>query len=83
MRSGDLFIELKPDYIFGGEGDKTTHGSMYAYDTHVPLIFYGWKIPKQEINDPVFIVDIAPTVASLLHINEPNACIGKPILKIK
>jgi hypothetical protein len=81
-RSGDLFIELRANYQFNDGDDKTTHGTLYTYDTHIPLIFYGWEIQHQEINEPVYIVDIAPTIANLLHIQEPDVCIGKPILKI-
>ncbi len=57
----------------------TTHGSAYSYDTHVPLMFYGWNIPAKEVSKTVFIVDIAPTIANLLKMNEPNSCIGIPL----
>ena len=82
VRSGDLFVELNPVIYFGlGGMDRTTHGTAYSYDTHVPLLFYGWGIPKQEINDQVFTIDIAPTISNLLKITEPSGCIGKPIIK--
>jgi predicted AlkP superfamily pyrophosphatase or phosphodiesterase len=81
-RSGDVLTELRADYFFeSGGNDRTTHGTAYAYDTHVPLLFCGWGIPAQEINDPVFTIDIAPTLANLLKINEPSACIGIPLIK--
>ena len=82
VRSGDLLIELNPVSYFNlGGTDRTTHGTGYSYDTHVPLLFFGWGIPKQEINDPVFTIDIAPTISNLLKITEPSGCIGKPIIK--
>ncbi|MGE5861734.1 MAG: alkaline phosphatase PafA [Ignavibacteria bacterium] len=80
-RSGDIAFELQPDYLTSYSGKGTTHSTKYSYDTHVPLIFFGWHIPKKTINDPVYIVDIAPTIANLLGIIEPNACIGIPIIK--
>jgi predicted AlkP superfamily pyrophosphatase or phosphodiesterase len=81
-RSGDLFIELNPVSYFGlGDMDRTTHGTAYAYDAHVPLLFFGWGIPKQEINEPVYTIDIAPTISDLLKITEPSGSIGKPIIK--
>ncbi|HKI79776.1 MAG TPA: alkaline phosphatase PafA [Ignavibacteriaceae bacterium] len=81
-RSGDVVFELQPGILSGsGKWDASTHGSMYSYDTHVPLIFYGWNIEKKTINDPVFSIDIAPTVADMLKIQEPNACIGIPLLR--
>ncbi|MBI5660974.1 MAG: alkaline phosphatase family protein [Ignavibacterium album] len=78
-RSGDIAYNLLPGYLNNYLEKGTTHSSSYSYDTHIPLIFYGWNIPSKEINEPVFIVDIAPTIANLLKINEPNACIGIPL----
>ena len=80
-RSGDLVIGLNPGYLIDNLGAGTTHGAQYAYDTHVPMIFYGWHIPAQIVNTPVYIIDIAPTIADLLKIAEPDACIGIPLLK--
>jgi predicted AlkP superfamily pyrophosphatase or phosphodiesterase len=81
-RSGDILFELNSLSSFELTGmDRTTHGTQFAYDTHVPLLFYGWGISSQEINDPVYTVDIAPTIANLLKITEPSGCIGKPIIK--
>lgn len=78
--SGDISFSLRPQYLNNFIEKGTTHGSSYSYDTHVPLIFYGNKIPSKTINEPVYIVDIAPTIADLLKINEPSACLGKPLL---
>ncbi len=81
VRSGDIAYGLQagllPDKISRG----TSHGSYYSYDTHVPMLFYGWHVPKQTINKPVFIIDIAPTIADLLKITEPEACYGIPLIK--
>jgi predicted AlkP superfamily pyrophosphatase or phosphodiesterase len=83
VRSGDVLFGLQSGYIFEKGGEvATSHGTLYSYDTHVPLIFYGWHIPSQTINAPVYTVDIAPTIASLLNIQEPSACIGIPIIKL-
>lgn len=82
-RSGDIAFNLLPGYLNNFIEKGTTHGSGYNYDTHIPLIFYGWNIPAQTVNKPVYVVDIAATLASLMMINEPNACIGIPVLEIK
>lgn len=79
--SGDIAYELKPGYLVNFLEQGTTHGSSYNYDTHVPMIFYGWNVPVQTINSPVYIVDIAPTIADMLKITEPSACIGIPLIK--
>jgi predicted AlkP superfamily pyrophosphatase or phosphodiesterase len=82
VRSGDVLFGLQSGYIFEKAGEvATSHGTLYSYDTHVPLIFYGWHIPAQTVNSPVYTVDIAPTIANLLKIQEPSACIGIPIIK--
>ncbi len=80
-RSGDIAITLQPGYLVSFLKKGTTHGSQYSYDTHVPMIFYGWHVPKQTVNSPVYIVDIAATVADLLKITEPSGCIGIPLIK--
>jgi hypothetical protein len=77
-RSGDVFFILQPAWM-EGYVKGTTHGTMYPYDTHVPLIFMGANIkPGKDFSD-IHVCDIAPTVASYLHIQEPNGCVGKPI----
>jgi predicted AlkP superfamily pyrophosphatase or phosphodiesterase len=80
-KSADIIFTLRPGYMFRFLEKGTTHGTPYTFDTHIPLIFYGWKIPSQTINEKVFIVDIAPTIANLLKIAEPNTCIGVPLIK--
>jgi len=84
-RSGDILYVLDPawhadDKYFGKGG--TTHGSQYAYDTHVPLIWYGWQVKPGETHKPVSITDIAPTLAAILRIMEPNATTGKVIEEV-
>ena len=77
---------LKPGWLSTKYNTGTTHGSPYRYDTHVPLLFYGKNIPAGETYKQINITDIAPTLAALLKIQEPNACIGKvitPLLKSK
>jgi arylsulfatase A-like enzyme len=81
--SGDIAFNLLPGYLNNFLEKGTTHSSAYAYDTHIPLIFYGWNVPAKTINKPVYVVDIAPTIANLLKINEPNAAIGIPLIDLE
>ena len=48
-------------------------------DVHIPMIFLGNGVPQAESNHTVHITDIAPTICSLLHIQEPSACVGEPV----
>jgi predicted AlkP superfamily pyrophosphatase or phosphodiesterase len=77
-RSGDVLVNYLPGYIdYMPTG--TTHGSPYSYDTHVPLIFYGWNIAHGSSSEQVYITDVAATLAMMLNIQFPNGCTGKPI----
>ena len=81
-RSGDVLLAYQPGWLEGYAGPMlkgTTHGSAGRYDTHVPLIWYGWKVKKGSSSEEVYITDIAPTLAQWLKIQEPDACIGKPL----
>jgi arylsulfatase A-like enzyme len=80
-RSGDIIINLDPGWTENNDV-STAHNSAYTYDSHVPLIFYGWKINRQVIYDPVDIIDIAPTLSLFLDIPYPNASQGKPIIQM-
>jgi len=79
--SGDILFVPMPGVISHGK-TGTTHGSGYNYDTHVPLIFYGKGIKKGSSNIYYPITNIAPTLSSLLNINEPDGCTGKPIIEV-
>ena len=81
-RSGDIMFILNPSH-FPGRNQGTTHGSFYRYDTHVPLIFYGWKISNGETTLRTNISDISPTLADLLNILEPNGSVGNIISGVK
>lgn len=80
-RSGDVLINLDPGWI-EKNGTNTSANSSYAYDAHVPLIWYGWKVKRATIFDKVDIVDVAPTISYFLNISSPNASEGQPILKL-
>ena len=75
-RSGDVIFVLDPGVIVYPE-TGSTHGSGFAYDTHVPLIFYGYGIKKGNSSKRSEIPDIAPTLAVLLGISFPNSSTGK------
>lgn len=76
--SGDVQYALKPYWMFGSSTAVATHGSPYAYDTHVPILMYGpaWVKPGR-IDSRVEVVDIAPTLARLLGVAAPGASQGR------
>ncbi|WP_337045069.1 alkaline phosphatase PafA [Emticicia sp. 17c] len=81
-RSGDFMVLLEPGWFHSGSKKGTTHGTMWQYDRHVPLLWYGWNIPVGETIEQTYISDIAATLAALLKIQEPSGCVGKPIKPI-
>ncbi len=81
VEDGDLVILDKPGYIeYGPTG--TSHGTTYSYDTHVPLIFFGWNIKPGETHDRKVITEIAPTIAQKMSITFPNATEGQVLTEI-
>ncbi len=81
-RSGSLLIINDPGWYYGYAKTGTTHSTWHPYDTHIPLLFYGWNIPKGATNKTYNMEDIAATLAALLHIQMPNGCIGKVITEV-
>lgn len=76
--SGDVILLPAPGWLdYGPSG--TSHGSPYAYDTHVPCLFLGWGVEPGITYERTHIRDIAPTVAALIHSPLPNGCTGRPI----
>jgi predicted AlkP superfamily pyrophosphatase or phosphodiesterase len=79
QRSGDVMVSYAPGWIEAEKATGTTHGSSYSYDTHVPLLWYGWKIANGQSLQTVEITDIATTIALLLDIQAPNGNFGKAL----
>ena len=82
MRSGSIEVIPSAGWFEGYGKTGTTHGTWNPYDTHIPLLWYGWNIPQGETHAVVNMTDISATLAALLHIQMPNGCIGKPIQDI-
>lgn len=70
-QNGELVILEKPGYLeYGATG--TTHGSPYTYDTHVPMLFFGWKVKPGVSYNKKEITQIAPSLALKLKTTLPN-----------
>ncbi len=68
-RSGDLWVLLKPHYIFSDDGFGTTHGQPTPDDQQVPLGFYGAGIPAHLHDEPSTPALIAPTLLKRLGLS--------------
>ena len=78
-RNGDIQIILQPGYIDAYSTTGTTHGLWNPYDTHIPLLWFGWGIKQGKTNRETYMTDIAPTIAALLHIQMPSGAVGTVI----
>ncbi|MFE3870191.1 alkaline phosphatase PafA [Flavobacterium sp. ZS1P70] len=70
-QNGDIVILDKAGYM-QYQPTGTTHGTPNSYDTHVPLLFYGWQVPKGESHGKKYITQIAPTLSQMLKIPFTN-----------
>ncbi len=79
--SGNLLLILEPGWLTGGPRG-TSHGTGFSYDTHVPILFYGWNVKAGSSTRYATITDIAPTLSMMLGIRLPNGATGQPIQEI-
>ncbi|MDR3188778.1 MAG: alkaline phosphatase family protein [Prevotellaceae bacterium] len=79
-RSGDVILNLEAGWTESATSSDAN--SAYSYDTHVPLVFYGWRVKRKAIPARVDMTDIAPTLSTLVGISTPNAASGNVIAEI-
>ena len=77
-RSGDVFLVLEPGVIEVPERS----GSVYSYDTHIPMMWWGNGFPAGTIHQKVNLQDVAPTISYLLDLPYPDASFGNPIIPL-
>ena len=80
-RCGDVQYVMTPGFFTGGS-TGTTHGSMFPYDTHIPLVWYGWNIKPGRTTRETYMTDVAPTIAALLRIQMPSGTVGAVISEV-
>ena len=81
-RNGDIQILVQPNYMESTSVTGTTHGLWNPYDSHIPLLWYGWGIRQGKTNRETYMTDIAPTIAALLRIQEPSGNVGSVITEV-
>ncbi len=84
-RSGNLYIVPLPNWFLAYKIEErnqvaATHGTPWDYDTFVPLIIAGPKIPHGFNSTPVGPHDIAPTIADYLKIKMTTGNVGNSLL---
>jgi predicted AlkP superfamily pyrophosphatase or phosphodiesterase len=80
-RSADVQMVIREYWLFESRrAFAATHGSPYAPDYTVPILFYGPRwVTAGRVDQTVEVADIAPTLARLLAVPAPAASEGKPL----
>jgi predicted AlkP superfamily pyrophosphatase or phosphodiesterase len=81
-RAGDLMLNLMPGWIEERIGTRSLSGSMYDYDTHVPLMMSGWGVSAGKVDQRVDMTALAPTLAGMMGIAPPTASDGATLPSI-
>ncbi len=75
---GDLKIKVSPGWTLVND---ETGGQTVSRESYVtfPLYFLGTGIEHEEVDTPVSLERIAPTVSKVIHIRAPNGCGKAPL----
>jgi hypothetical protein len=78
VRSGDVMLAYEPEHVEDfGAGRGISYGSLYNYESRVPLILFGGPFAPQAFDYSVESTDIAPTIAHALGIAWPSSATGR------
>ena len=81
-RSGEIFLVQAPSWVLATSTVSAMHGSPYAYDTHVPILFAGPGIRARRVDRSVAPSDVAATVCAYLGIRPPSGSVGEPLAEV-
>ena len=62
----EVVVTLRP-YNYWSPGGHATHGTPHDYDAHVPVLFYGRPFKPGKYDEFARVVDMAPTLATVLN----------------
>jgi predicted AlkP superfamily pyrophosphatase or phosphodiesterase len=79
LRSGDVMLSYDPGDVedFGPRG--VSFGSLYSYDTSVPLFLYGAQFGARVIERAIQSTDLAPTIARAAGLAVPSSATGEAL----
>jgi hypothetical protein len=79
-RGADVEFLLDPYWL--NTTTHASHGTTFDYDTHVPVIFMGTGIRAGRYDQSIFVNDIAPTLANILHVETPSGSVGRVLAEM-
>jgi arylsulfatase A-like enzyme len=78
-----VVVTLRPYTVWGANvGSSAMHGSPSDMDARVPLIFYGAPFRAGIRRDSARVVDLAPTLARVLHVPPTDRLDGRVLTAI-
>lgn len=84
QRSGDIYLIPQPYCnISSNPYSKVNHGTPWAYDSHVPIIFAHSSFKAQRIHRKVYTTAIAPTLAALSNSPPLATSIDQPLKEFR
>lgn len=75
--SGHVMYLTEPWVVEEDDPAGTGHGTPWAYDQRVPILWYGAGIQPGARHEEATVADIAPTLARLLGVPPPAAARGR------
>jgi arylsulfatase A-like enzyme len=83
-RAGNVIVVPEAFWYLSAEpyGSAATHGTPYAYDTLVPIMFAGPGIEPAAVDRTVAPRDVAPTLSAFLGIAPPSGSVGEPLVEV-
>ncbi len=81
-RSPHLMVRLREHHYIEASQGATGHGSPHDYDRHVPIIFFGRRIPPGRHSKVCGPENIAPTLAKLLGVPLPPMVDARVLIEI-
>ena len=77
-RSGDVMLSYRPDCVEDyGAGRGISYGSLYQYDSRVPLFLFGPAFVTGTYERRAETVDIVPTLARVAGVGLPSSATGR------
>jgi predicted AlkP superfamily pyrophosphatase or phosphodiesterase len=90
-RSGQIHLVQRPYWFMhsteeasklGLDSLAAIHGSPWAYDRFVPIIFAGHRIEARKVSRPVGPHEIAPTLSAYLGVKAPSGSDGSLLKEV-
>jgi hypothetical protein len=82
LRSGHLYYQLEPYLVADGGVTGADHGTRWAYDQQVPVLWYGAAVRPGIHQTPAAVADIAPTLSAILGIMAPGGAQGRVLAEM-